>query len=147
MSVLDDNIGKSRVNVQEMIEIDEDKIIFDLNVRSVDFYVQSDYATLWLLFASMTFKNISARRELYDFINFHPDILWCSSVYTAKYYETTFVHPTYDNFRGYRVMIRVKLYGKSAYRSLCTLYSIFMEAKRLEKCSGRGINLVKMTVY
>ena len=35
MSVLD-NIGKSRVNVQEMIEIDEDKIIFDLNVRSVD---------------------------------------------------------------------------------------------------------------
>lgn len=44
-------------------------------------------------------------------------------------------------------MIGVKLYGKSAYRSLSTLYSIFMEAKRLEKCSGRGINLVKMTVY
>ena len=75
MSVLDDNIGKSRVNVQEMIEIDEDKIIFDLNVRSVDLYVHSDYDTLWLLFASMTFKNISARRELYDFINFHLDIL------------------------------------------------------------------------
>lgn len=74
MSVLD-NIGNSRVNVQEMIEMDEDKIIFDLNVRSVDLYVQSDYVTLGLSFASMTFKNISAHRELYDFINFHPDIL------------------------------------------------------------------------
>lgn len=146
MSVLD-NIENSRVNVQEIIEKDEDKIIFDLNICSVDLYRQSDFDTLWLSFASMSFKNTSAQRELYDFINFHPDVLWCSPVYTAKYYETTFVHPKYDNSRGYRVMIGVKLYGKSAYRSMCTLYSIFMKAKRLEKCSGRGINLEKMTVY
>ena len=146
MSVLD-NIGNSRVNVQEIIEKDEDIIIFDLNMRSVDLYIQSDFDTLWLSFASKTFKNTGVQRELYDFINFHPDVLWCSPVYTVKYYETSFVHPTYDNSKGYRVMIGVKLYGKSAYRSLCTLYSIFMKAKRLEKCSGRGINLVKMTVY
>ena len=146
MSVLD-NIGKSRVNVREIIEKNGNKIIFDLNMRSVDLYRQSDFDTLWLSFASKTFLKTSVQRELYDFINFHPDVLWCSPVYTVKYYETTFVHPTYDNSKGYRVMIGVKLYGKSAYRSLCTLYSIFMEAKRLEKCSGRGINLVKMTVY
>ncbi len=146
MSLLD-NIENSRVDVYEIIEKDEDKIIFDLNMRSVDLYKQSDFETLWLSFAAMTFKNTSVQRKLYDFINFHPDVLWCSPVYTAKYYETSFVHPTYDNSRGYQVMIGVKLYGKSAYRSLCTLYSILMEAKRLVKCSGRGINLVKMTVY
>lgn len=149
MSILD-NVGRGRVDVRETIEDNDGKVVVDLEMFSSELYKASDYRMVWL--SHTIYKkwfdcdNYDVLNDLYDFLDYYPDVSEHTPVYIVRYFPTSFVHPNvaYRGDVNYRVMVGVKLDVRSRYYALRSLYGIY---RFIIRNCGRDGRLDGMTVY
>lgn len=125
-----DSVGRGCVDVREAIGDNDRKVVVDLELFSAELYKASDYRMVWLSFPvdydSEFSKYYSNLWELYDFLDYHPDVSEHTRIYVVRYFSTTFVHPN-PAYRGdvkYRAMVGVVLDVRSRYYALRALYGI-----------------------
>ena len=145
-----DSVGRDCVDVREVIEDNDGKVVVDLEMFSSELYKASDYRMVWLSFPvdydSDFNKYYSNLWELYDFLDYHPDVSEHTRIYVVRYFSTTFVHPN-PAYRGdvkYRAMVGVVLDVRSRYYALRALYGIY---RFIIRYCGRDRRLDDMTVY
>lgn len=148
MSVLD-KIEKSRVDVR-LADSDSEKVIVELELFSSELYEKSDYRMVWCSFpvGEWIIEHSSYFGELYDFLDYMPDVVEHTSVYVLRYFRTTFVHPN-PLYRSeeYRAVVGVVLDVKSRYKALSDLYAIFRRCQKIYEKKFCNALECRMTVY
>lgn len=148
MTILDD-IEESQVDIHLTVG-DKDKVVVNFELFSSELYMKSSYQTLWLSFpvSNYIIEHSQYFSELYDFLDYHPDVEEHTPVYIMRYFKTTFVHPN-PSYRSkeYKAVVGVVLNVRNRYRALTDLWGIYR--KCLEIYEKKFINALEcnMDVY